>query len=491
MRDATLYKGQIILATDKGSVYAYNLETETLDPIHIWEPKKTCSHGKEENGKRVQIMKVSAGLNHIIYLSTKREIWVQGKGPALGLFTNKIENEITNPTRVDFFKGRKVLQAEAGHFFTIALVEALPPMPEGTTSANEPLVDLDSYVKVCDQCRKETGDRVLFEDMEEMEKCPLGLGLRRDGAQKTGFLSPTPSSCGNALEEGYSSDHLLDITSGETSCNGTTLNSPSAEIKSLHRSRKHSSDDFEIVEGCLEEASAEKSYSINMTKHAAKNIFKPFMWVRLGSSMDAESAFGIDSDRLGSVKYPIDNATELLRENVASAVSLVATSVHFVGGKVGKFSRHFGSTDSVQTAASSVWLSPDRDSLNLKMLENTAVQGPRKTESHEWNSLPRHSSAFQQPLACKKTHIRTASAGRNHSKVAKEGLFVLEKSPGQIERMQALLIETGKNILNSEVRKARPLYIKNLIKRLKEIFIMLSIKREIIINSSSRSSSII
>ncbi|KAB7499357.1 Alsin [Armadillidium nasatum] len=449
--------------TNKGSVFSYNLSNEYISSIQILEPKKTCSHGKEENGKKVNILHVSAGVDHILYLSTKRELWVQGKGPALGLFTNKIENEIANPTRVDFFKGRKVLQAAAGHYFTVALVEALPSIPSnGTSLNNEPITDLDSYVRVCEHCRKETGDRVLFEDVDEIDKCPLGLGVQRDAVIKGEFLSPTPSSCGfdgrlsrssNVLEDCESSDYLLDIdlTSGDTSCNGTTLNSPteskiSLEMKTIPRLRKHSSvDGFEMLEGCVDN-SGEKSVSagaLTMTRDVAKQIFsRPLSWVT-SSSLDSDT-IGLESEKF-SYKYPIDSATELIKENVVNAASLVATSVKTVGDKVGQLSRHFSSSDCAENSGGK--FSPDGESLNIEIFQNKPTHNISKSETHDWNSLPRQSNF----LSHKKTHIRTASAGKNYSKISKENIFVIEKNIDQIEKSRRELIESGKNILNSEV----------------------------------------
>lgn len=94
VRDAAVYKGQVVFVTDTGEVFTRGLgggggAEEEVRPLPVLEPKKTCTHGKEEAGRRVRVRAVAAGVEHILFLSANDEIWVQGKGPALGKWIEK------------------------------------------------------------------------------------------------------------------------------------------------------------------------------------------------------------------------------------------------------------------------------------------------------------------------------------------------------------------------------------------------------------------
>lgn len=70
--------------TDAGEVFTRDLAGGEVRPLPVLEPKKTCTHGQEEKGRKVRVRAVVAGTDHILFLSAQDEIWVQGCGPALG-----------------------------------------------------------------------------------------------------------------------------------------------------------------------------------------------------------------------------------------------------------------------------------------------------------------------------------------------------------------------------------------------------------------------
>ncbi|XP_066983934.1 alsin isoform X4 [Macrobrachium rosenbergii] len=473
VRDAAVYKGQVVFVTDAGEVFTQDLEKKEVHPLPVLEPKKTCTHGQEEKGRRVRVRSVAAGSDHVLFLSNQDEIWVQGRGPALGLFTNKIENEITNPARVDFFKGRRVMQVEAGAYFTVALVEALPPVHHDPSLESDHLPDFDSYVRSCEQCRQETGDRVLFEDIDEFDKCPLGLLVRKDAFTdgRSDLLSPAPSrSSRNSVfhEDGESSDYApdeLDPTSGEVSCDGTTLNTPveqrtGIELKEMSRVHKQSEgSDFEVVD-CNDETeigkevsdrklSSSGTSSLFINADAARQfISRQLSWMTATSIEQGE----LLADERVNNKYHIDSATELIKENVASAAnsaaSLVATGVRTVSDKVGQLSRHFSSSEVADGELHD--LSPDSDPFILESSSQTLK--PKMSKSETFNtstgSLPRKLS---EEHSRKKTHTRTASGGLSFPKLGRDGLLALDKDPKQVEKNSGIIVDGGRHILNTEV----------------------------------------
>lgn len=479
--DATVYRGQVVFVTDAGEVFTRDLEGSEVHSLPVLEPKKTCTHGQEEKGRKVRVRSVAAGYDHILFLSAQDEIWVQGRGPALGLFTNKTENEITNPARVDFFKGRRIMQIEAGAYFTVALVEALPPVHHDPTAESDNLPDFDSYVRSCELCRKETGDRVLFEDAGEFDKCPLGLAVRKDyftPDRRSDLLSPAPSSVNmdgrssrNSVvhEDGESSDYVpddLDRTSGEVSCDGTALNTPvdlrtGIELKDMTRVHKQSDgSDFEVVdcnddeteigeEPCGRKFSTGGSSSLFINADAARQfISRQLSWMTATSVEQGECV--ADYERMNN-KYHIDSATELIKENVASAAnsaaSLVATGVRTVSDKVGQLSRHFSSSECADGELHD--LSPDSDPFSLDTLYAKVPKlKMSKSDSYECNSLPRRLS---DEYSWKKTHMRTASGGLSYPKVGKDGILSLEKGPEQVVKNTNLIIDGGRHALNTEV----------------------------------------
>ncbi|KAK7078631.1 agglutinin-like protein 2 [Halocaridina rubra] len=472
VRDATVYRGQVVFVTDAGEVFTRDLERGEVHPLPVVEPKKTCTHGQEEKGRRVRVRSVAAGSDHVLFLSAQDEIWVQGRGPALGLFTNKIENEITNPARVDFFKGRRVLQVEAGAYFTVALVEALPPAHHDHALDSDNLPDYDSYVRSCEQCRQETGDRVLFEDVDDIDKCPLGLLVRKDAFgddRRSDLLSPAPSrSSRNSAfhEDGESSDYApdeMDPTSGEVSCDGTTLSTPveqriGIEMKEISRVHKQSEgSEFEVVD-CNEteldgevghrKRSASGSSSLFLNADAARQfISRQLSWMTSASIEQGELP---SDDKFNNNKYHIDTATELIRENVASAAnsaaSLVATGVKTVSDKVGMLSRHFSSSEVTEGELHD--MSPDSDPFLLDGNGHALKPKMSKSETFNTSSLPRRLSDEHTK---KKTHARTASGGLSFPKLGKDGFGTLEKDPKQVEKNTRIIVDGGRHILNTEV----------------------------------------
>ncbi|KAG0724053.1 Alsin [Chionoecetes opilio] len=481
VRDAAVYRGQVVFVTDAGEVFTRELAGGEVRPLPVLEPKKTCTHGQEEKGRKVRVRAVAAGTDHILFQSAQDEIWVQGCGPALGLFTNKTENEITNPARVDFFKGRRVLQVEAGAYFTVALVEALPPVHSDPTAETDPIPDYDSFVRSCEQCRRETGDRVLFEADDGFEKCPLGLGVRKDSSahdHRSDLLSPAPSSVNmdgrssrNSAfhEDGESSDCVaddFDPTSGEASCNGTTVNTPveshsGIELKELSRQHKPSiGSEYEVLD-CGEDAleggegglarkgsSGGGGNSLFINADAARQfISRQLSWMT--TNADTGECIPQDVDRIN--KYHIDSATELIKENVASAAnsaaSLVATGVRTVSDKVGQLSRHFSSSECADGELPD--LTPDSDPFTLESLY-TKAPAPKmsKSDSYECNSLPRRLS---DELSRKKCHSRTASGGISYPKISRDGMLTVEKGPEQVAKNTTRIIDGGRHILNTEV----------------------------------------
>ena len=79
-----MYRGQVVFVTDAGEVFTQDLEKKEVHPLPVVEPKKTCTHGQEEKGRRVRVRSVAAGADHVLFLSAQDEIWAQGRGPALG-----------------------------------------------------------------------------------------------------------------------------------------------------------------------------------------------------------------------------------------------------------------------------------------------------------------------------------------------------------------------------------------------------------------------
>lgn len=382
---------------------------------------------------------------------------------------------------MDFFKGRRVLQVEAGSYFTVALVEALPPASPNHHPDPDPVPDYDSCVRSCGQCRQETGDRVLFQDTDEDEKCPLGLGVRKDYPahdRSAELLSPAPSSLNldgrssrnSALpEDGESSDYVgedLDPTSGEGSCDATTLNSPAEcpaglEMREFARTQKQSvGSEFEVVdcdqedvnfgtgEGQERKSSSGGGSSLFINADAARQfISRQLSWMTTGSDLGE----GGPDDRIPNNKYHIDTATELIKENVASAAnsaaSLVATGVRTVSDKVGQLSRHFSSSECADGELHD--LTPDSDPFMVESLHATTPKTKmNKSDSCECNSLPRRLS---DELSRKKTHTRTASGGLSFTKIGKDGVLALQKGPEQIEKNVKLLVDGGRHTLNSEV----------------------------------------
>lgn len=371
------------------------------------------------------------------------------------------------------------MQVEAGAYFTVALVEALPPVHhDPTVESDSP--DFDSYVRSCELCRKETGDRVLFEDAGEFDKCPLGLAVRKDYItqdRRSELLSPAPSSVNmdgrssrNSVvhEDCESSDYVpddLDRTSGDVSCDGTALNTPvelrtGIELKDMARVHKQSDcSDFEVVD-CDDEteigeepegrkSSTGGSSSLFINADAARQfISRQLSWMTATSVEQGECI--AEYEKMNN-KYHIDSATELIKENVASAAnsaaSLVATGVRTVSDKVGQLSRHFSSSECADGDLHD--LSPESDPFSLDTLY---AKDPKlkmsKSDSYECNSLPRRLS---DDYCWKKTHVRTASGGLSFPKVGKDGILTLEKGPEQAAKNMNLIIDCGRHVLNTEV----------------------------------------
>lgn len=376
------------------------------------------------------------------------------------------------------------MQVEAGAYFTVALVEALPPVHQDPSAESDTLPDFDSYVRSCEQCRRETGDRVLFaDDVEDYDKCPLGLAVRKDyfpPDRRSDLLSPAPSSVNmdgrssrNSVvhEDGESSDYVpddMDPTSGEISCDGTTtLNTPvelrtGIEMKDMARVHRQSegSNEFEVVD-CNDEdtddltgenrarKSSQGSSSLFINADAARQfISRQLSWMTSTSLEQGDSV--MDNERMNN-KYHIDSATELFKENVASAAnsaaSLVATGVRTVSDKVGQLSRHFSSSEVADGELHD--LTPDSDPFSLDTFYTKAPQPKMsKSDSYECNSLPRRLS---DELSRKKTHMRTASGGLSFPKVGKDGSLTLEKGPEQVAKNTSLIIDGGRHLLNTEV----------------------------------------
>ena len=480
VRDATIYKNQVIFLTEYGEVISQPLEGGECQTLQVLQPKKTCSHGQEEKGKRVRIKSVTAGINHILFLSFQDELWAQGKGPALGLFTNKIDNEITNPARIDFFKGRRVLQMEAGSYFTVALVETLSSSQQNSPNDTDQLPDFDSCVRSCELCRKETGDRILFDD-DHLDKCPLGLGVRKDCKitdLRCDMLSPTPSSINldgrssrnsnTFQDDAESSDCIrddMDATSGG-SCETTGVNTPIDDESDNKRCHKQSiGSEFEIVDCNYEDSQNLGDNEAIMSSTPGKGLFmnadaaRQYITKQL-SRMTTNGADYVDFAREGteklSHKYPIDTATVILKENVAnvanaasSAASMVATGVKTVSDKVGQISRHFSSSDCTENEKNDFELNNDGQ-FDIDVLFDSPVIKTKKCDSFECNSLPRKLS---NDFIHKKTHSRTGSGSVNFTKLEKNDTLLLVKEPGQILQNTKSLIEIGKNLINTEVKK--------------------------------------
>ncbi|XP_076043188.1 alsin-like isoform X2 [Oratosquilla oratoria] len=462
VQDATIYRGEIIFVADTGEVFCCKLDGSDIRVVNIEEPRKTCSHGQEERGRRVRISQVASGQDHILYLSNKNEIWVQGCGPALGLFTNKVENEITNPVRLDFFQGRKVLQVDAGGFFSVALVEEIKEDTSEKDSDFKGETDLDSYVRTCDHCRVETGDRVLFDDTDDAVKCPLGLGITKGcntPDRKSDILSPALSSVnldGRSSQNSVAPEEL-DATDGFP-CSGVYPkddNEKRTKDDDFYKRKHKVSDcsDFEVVD-CNEQdrkdlenvdSDSVSGSSIFINTDAARQfISKQLSWMTSKSEGEGED----EVYRSVGYRYPIDSATVLIKENVASAASsaasLVATGVKTVSDKVGQLSRHFSSSEGGILEGEDI--SPDADPFSMEdMPRRIALDTSMiRSESCDTRSLPRTLSG---DLRNEKSHTRTASGGFARM----EGNSLVERGPKQVEETATQMMEGGRAVINSEV----------------------------------------
>ncbi|KAK8727137.1 hypothetical protein OTU49_009712, partial [Cherax quadricarinatus] len=139
----------------------------------------------------------------------------------------------------------------------------------------------------------------------------------------------------------------------EVSCDGTSLNTPvelrtGIELKDMARTHRQSvGSDFEVVECTDDEtemggetrrrkSSLAGSSSLFLNADAARQfISRQLSWMTTTSVEQGECI--MENEKINN-KYHIDSATELIKENVASAAnsaaSLVATGVRTVSDKV-------------------------------------------------------------------------------------------------------------------------------------------------------------
>ncbi|XP_037801693.1 alsin-like [Penaeus monodon] len=290
--------------------------------------------------------------------------------------------------RLDYLLGRQVIGVAAGRGFSLALVDPLdPPDPsEGTPLADHPqtLAGRGSPCRLCSPgtTMPEGLDNDGDGDGGARDRCPLGLSLspRKEkgpggAARKEGRKDATGSTLSHTSDpkrrKNYSEGSEFEIVECDD------IDGDEAGVRELTKEVK--TEQEKEGDGSGRTAKEEKgggggtaaANSLFINADAARQfISRQLSWMTSAQeTRDNESEQGKDEKKedervttkeeedreeeetVPSVAAPTtprkyaDAATELIRENVASAATLVVSGVrtvgHKVGHRVGRLSRHF------------------------------------------------------------------------------------------------------------------------------------------------------
>lgn len=135
------------------------------------QPSHICRHGVNRKGNVVCAQQVSCGYEHTVILSTQHELWVWGKGPALGLATVQ---RTLKPRKITFLEGEKVLAISSGAEHCLAIVEKKSNEAEKLSFPVEHLNRLTTCC-ICDSqyyTMTDLQDTIIINDDHV---CPLGF----------------------------------------------------------------------------------------------------------------------------------------------------------------------------------------------------------------------------------------------------------------------------------------------------------------------------
>ncbi|XP_063601121.1 uncharacterized protein LOC134777214 [Penaeus indicus] len=465
-------------------------------------------------------------------LSSRGEVWLQGKGPAIGVLPKGVKTgqkgrEIGKETekrvnekdsegvnvkeeirksgkeeeeggrtgrsgegegeddlvtrRLDYLLGRQVIGVAAGRGFSLALVDPLdPPDPsEGTPLADHPqtLAGGASPCRLCSPgtAMPEGSDNDGDGEGGARDRCPLGLSLsprkekeagsdaRNDAAGPTLSHASDPNRRKNYSEGSEFEIVECDDIDGDEAA-GRELNK---EVKTKQEKEGDGSGRTAKEEkggGGGTATAAANSLFINADA-ARQFISRQLSWMTSAQEtrdnegeqdekkederVPTKEEEGREEEELvASVAAPTtprkyaDAATELIRENVASAATLVVSGVrtvgHKVGHRVGRLSRHFSGTSAEGVVEGQEEndddppeeLAPSEEALALTTLapaaealdqegqaaEEAVASPPRDASpaagaaSSGTQSLPRRLRDRGMERA-RGAHVRTASAG--------------------------------------------------------------------------------
>ncbi|XP_042889358.1 uncharacterized protein LOC122264493 [Penaeus japonicus] len=484
----------LVLLTSRGEVWLRGRGPAigVLSRVTKTGQKYRDKAGKESEKRVEGDSGVTKGKEEIMKKENEKD---KGEGEEIGINEEREGEDNLITRRLDYLLGRQVIDIAAGKGFSLALVDPLDPPdpPEGTPRSEDPKtlgeggnVGIGSLCRLCDpgKAMREGSDNDDDEDAGDV-RCPLGLSLspkkepgkelgsedkkegRKEPTVSTGDLPSDPKRRKN-----YSEGSEFEIVECEE-LDGEDGEGKERRGEAIPKSKQEKEGD--VNGGVLKEekeggggAATAAANSLFINADAARQfISRQLSWMtsaqegrdneceqRKDEKEDERVDTKEEEDREDDTMTPLlapatprkyaDAATELIRENVASAATLVVSGVrtvgHKVGHKVGRLSRHFSGT-SVEDVVDGhelddddppEELAPSEEALALgtfapaakaelgaqegQVAEEALAAPPRDTRaksvapSSGTHSLPRRLSDRRMERAGG-AHVRTASAG--------------------------------------------------------------------------------
>lgn len=417
-------------------------EVEEIGGRREAEEKMIEENEKDENKGGQKEQEEQEEEEHLMLLTSRGEVWLQGKGPAIGIFSKGIktgqkgrekigkgseervkekdsevdiikediiktekegkgecgeterngqgegEDDLVT-RRLDYLLGRQVIGVAAGRGFSLALVDPLdPPDPPEGTPLSKFHQNGGSPCRLCSpgKAMPEVSDNDGDADGESgaRKRCPLGLSLspRKEPGKEPGSdakgewkKDPTGPTVNHSSDpkrrKNYSEGSEFEIVEcDEVDEAGERESTKEGKIKQEKEGDGNGGRAREEKGGGGGSATAAANSLFINADAARQFISRQLSWmtsaqetrdnetelVKDEKKEDERVAAKEEEDKeeeetLASVAAPTtprkyaDAATELIRENVASAATLVVSGVrtvgHKVGHKVGRLSRHF------------------------------------------------------------------------------------------------------------------------------------------------------
>uniref|UniRef100_T1J5J3 Pleckstrin homology domain-containing family A member 8 n=1 Tax=Strigamia maritima TaxID=126957 RepID=T1J5J3_STRMM len=300
-----------------------------LIPTVVTFPQFTehCVHGYKKTLPELRVARVSCGESHTVVLTSEREIWTWGHGPAMGLLST---SHTVKPQRLDFLRGRNIISISCGGYHTVALlssivIEELGEMKE--TVENEHFS--------CPLCNPHSGD----DEPNEFGRCPLGLPLKKEP---------------NVEEEEIESVRNVEDENSVANLNSSVEENVSNQTEQLK-------DETTLVQ-------KRKSAPPFIDTQSAKE----FLAQRL-SSITSVISPGISSTSKDPA-FVYEAATDAIRQNVSVLTNMVVSGVKNTVDKFGFVSKQF-SRDYDSASGTSVDLDEDNSSVgtDFEVLDEASI----------------------------------------------------------------------------------------------------------------------